>query len=420
MGLSYLPRVCLMSQQGPILVIGNSGRPSFAAALDDAGMFPVIDGDWTNAVRAVSDVQPAAVVVDMAGVDQARFEALARQIDRRKPYVPLIAVEPEGALPENALPLSLSGGNYDRLIPRLRAALRVRALNATVLRRLADEPPGPTRLIENDSTLHATVLLIGRGGAFPALSVALGERAGVVGAFSIEAAAGHLANRDIDGIVISEGFTARVVDAFLTVLSEDARFRKLPVVLTADELAPAYELPNLEIITGEPAHIAANTLPLVRQHALEAQLGRTLRSIEAKGLLDPQTGLLTPAAFERDFAGAVSQTLAEGGGLAVARFAFDPEHPRAQFDGARIISRLMRKMDFGAARPDGSVIVVFSDTDLRNAHAIARRLSAVMRHTATGRRGARNEPVVTIAGLGPKDSAKSLLALLYNETRAAS
>ena len=107
-------------------------------------------------------------------------------------------------------------------------------------------------------------------------------------------------------------------------------------------------------------------------------------------------------------------------GFRVARFAFDPEQPRVQFDGARIISRLMRKMDFGAARPDGSVIVVFSDTDLRNAHAIARRLSAVMRHTSTGRRGARNEPVITVAALGPKDSAKSLLGLLYNETRAAS
>jgi hypothetical protein len=383
-------------------------------------MFPVVDADWSNAARAAADMQPAAVVADMTRVDRARFAALAQQIGRRKPYLPLIAVEPEGELPENALPLTLSGGNYDRLMPRLRAALRVRALNATVLRRLADEPPGAPKLIETDLALHATVLLIGRGGCFPALSVAIGERAGVVGAFSIEAAAHHLANRDIDGIVISQGFTARVVDAFLTVLSEDARFRHLPVVLTSDDLAPSYELPNLEIITGEPSHIAANTLPLVRQHALESQLGRTLRAIEAKGLLDPQTGLLTPAAFERDFAGAVSQTLAEGGGLAVARFAFDPEQPRVQFDGARIISRLMRKMDFGAARPDGSVIVVFSDTDLRNAHAIARRLSAVMRHTSTGRRGARNEPVITVAALGPKDSAKSLLGLLYNETRAAS
>ena len=50
---------------------------------------------------------------------------------------------------------------------------------------------------------------------------------------------------------------------------------------------------------------------------------------------------------QRDFASAIYQTQQRGGGLSVARFAFDPEHPRAQFDGARIISRLMRQMDFG-------------------------------------------------------------------------
>ena len=178
----------------------------------------------------------------------------------------------------------------------------------------------------------------------------------------------------------------RVEDAFLTVLAEDARFRNLPVVVTSDGLAPAYDLPNLEIITGEPEAIAANALPLIRQHAFETHLGRTLRSIEAGGLLDPRTGLLTPAAFDRDFATAVYQTLSHGGGLSVARFAFDPGHPRAQLDGARILSRLMRQMDFGAAQNDGSVIVVFAETDLRTAHMIARRLSSVMRHTSHGKR----------------------------------
>ncbi len=76
---------------------------------------------------------------------------------------------------------------------------------------------------------------------------------------------------------------------------------------------------------------------------------RTLKAIDADGLIDARTGLLTPEAFERDFASAIYQTQQRGGGLSVARFAFDPEHPRAQFDGARIISRLMRQMDFGAA-----------------------------------------------------------------------
>ena len=85
----------------------------------------------------------------------------------------------------------------------------------------------------------------------------------------------------------------------------------------------------------------------------------------------------------------------------MARFAFDPAHPRAQLDGARILSRLMRQMDFGAAQEDGSVIVVFAETDLRTAHMIARRLSSVMRHTSHGKRDARAEPAVTVATLLP-------------------
>ena len=46
----------------------------------------------------------------------------------------------------------------------------------------------------------------------------------------------------------------------------------------------------------------------------------------------------------------------------------------------------MRQMDFGAAQDDGSVIVAFAETDLRNAHMIARRLTSVMRHTSHGKR----------------------------------
>jgi hypothetical protein len=242
---------------------------------------------------------------------------------------------------------------------------------------------------------------------------------GIVGALSIEAAAKHLNTRDIDGIVLGEGFSARVEDAFLTVLAEDTRFRNLPVVVTSEGLAPAYDLPNLEIITGEPARVAANALPLIRQHAFEAHLGRTLRSIDAGGLLDPRTGLLRPAAFNRDFATAVYQTLSHGGGLSVARFAFDASHPRAQLDGARILSRLLRQIDFGAAQDDASVIVVFAETDLRTAHMIARRLSSVMRYTSHGKRDNRSEPVVTLATLLPSDSATSLLARLYDESRRA-
>jgi hypothetical protein len=406
-----------MSQQGPLLVVSNAGRPSFTSALDDARLFPVIETRFADAARAVAQMQPSAVVADLNHADLAQFEALAKLVAARTPYLPLIAVQPTTPLPDNAIPFSPPGGKFDRLPARLSAALRVRSLHMTVLRRLIEEPT--TRLPDSDPVREATALLIGRGGAYPALSVAFGERLGVVGAFSIEAAAGHLNTRDIDGIVLGEGFSPRVVDAFLTVLAEDSRFRKLPVILTSDELAPTYEMPNLEIIRGEPAEIAANAIPFIRQHAFEARLGRTLRAIDAEGLLDPQTGLLTNATFDRDFATTVRQTLADGGGLSVARFAFDAGNARAQLDGARIISRLMRQMDFGAAQADGSVIVAFIDTDLRNAHGIARRLSAVMRHTANGKRAARSEPAVTVATLLPQDSPKSLLARLHQPAQLA-
>jgi len=406
-----------MSQQGPLLLVSNQGRPAFATALDEAQMFPLIETSFADAPRAVEQVQPSVVLADMSGTDGVQFAALAEQIDARKPYLPLIAVNGEGVLPENAIPFFANDGKFDRLPPRLRAALRIRALHITVLRRLSEEPT--SHLPNTDPAKDATVLLIGRGGAYPALSVALGERMGVVGAFSIEAAANHLNTRDLDGIVLGEGFSTRVTDAFLTVLAEDARFRNLPIVLTTDDLAPSYALPNLEIIRGEPADIAANALPLIRQRAFEVQLGRTLRAIDAEGLLDPHTGLLAKPAFDRDFANAVAQTLANGGGLSVARFGFDLTNSRAQLDGARIVSRLMRQMDFGAIQDDGSVIVVFADTDLRDAHGIARRLSAVMRHTASGKQGTRSDPAVTAAALMPGDTTTSLLARLYESPQRA-
>jgi hypothetical protein len=408
-----------MSLQGPIIVVSAARQPAFAAALDYAKMFPIIDTTWEDALGAVAQLQPAAVFVEMSDTVEPGFEPLAKHIAARQPYVPLIVIDPRTSLPENAIPFSQAGGGADRLTARLRAALRVRTLHATVMRRLDHQAAARPAIAGVDPVRDATVLLIGRGTAYPALSVVLGERMGIVGALSIEAAARHLNTRDIDGIVLAEGFSARVVDAFLTVLAEDPRFRNLPVVVTLDGLALAYDLPNLEIISGDPARIAANALPLIRQHAFEAHLSRTLRSIDAGGLLDPRTGLLTAAAFNRDFATAVRQTLAHGGGLSVARFAFDPTHPRAQFDGARILSRLMRQMDFGTAQDDGSVIVVFAETDLRTAHGIARRLSSVMRHTAHGKREMRSEPIVTLATMQPSDTARSLLARLQDEGRRA-
>jgi len=409
-----------MSQQGPILVVSTARRPSFAATLDLARLFPVVETEWADAAHAVEQVQPAAVLAATSDTDEAGLAELAARVAARQPYLPLISVDPQVPHPDNVIPFfQTQGSSSDRLVARLRAALRVRSLHATVMRRL--EPATPMALAHIDPARDATVLLIGRGGAYPTLSVALGERTGVVGALSIEAAAKHLNVRDIDGIVLGEGFSPRVIDAFLTVLTEDTRFRNLPVVVTAGDLARTYDLPNLEVVSDDVVQVVATALPLIRQHAFEAHLSRTLKAIDADGLIDARTGLLTREAFERDFASAIYQTQQRGGGLSVARFAFDPEHPRAQFDGARIISRLMRQMDFGAAQEDGSVVVVFAETDLKTAHTIARRLSSVMRHTSHGQRDERSEPTVTVATLLPNDSAKSLRSRLQEEAhRAAS
>ena len=410
-----------MSQQGPILVVSTARPPSFAAGLAAAELFPVIDAEWADAVRAVDLVQPAAVVAAASEIDPAALAALAARTAACRPYLPLIAVDPRTPVPENAIPFFQTGqnseGRPDRLVARLGAALRVRALHATVMRR--QTPAALLASSDIDLIRDATVLLIGRGGAYSTLSVTLGERAGVVGALSIEAAANHLNVREIDGIVLCEGFSPRVIDAFLTVLAEDARFRRLPVVVAAADLAPAYDLPNLEIMSADAAQVAATVLPLIRQHAFEAHLSRTLKAIDADGLIDALTGLLTAQAFARDFARAVYHTQERGGGLSVARFAFDPANPRAHIDGGRIIGRLMRQMDFGSIQDDGSVLVAFAETDLKMAHAIARRLSSVMRHTSHGARDTRSEPVVTVATLLPKDSAKSLLSRLDEDAQRA-
>ena len=71
-----------MSQQGPIIVVSTAERPSFAAALDDAKMFPVIDTTWADAARAVEQLQPAAVLVAMSETVEPGFER-AGEADRR-------------------------------------------------------------------------------------------------------------------------------------------------------------------------------------------------------------------------------------------------------------------------------------------------------------------------------------------------
>jgi hypothetical protein len=193
-----------MSQQGPILIASNGGLPSFAAALDEAKLFPVVGTEWADTARAIAQVQPAAVIAAASDTDEAGLGELAQLVASRQPYLPLIAVDPSMAVPQNVIPFFHASSLPDRLLLRLNAALRVRALHSSLMRRQAASPPAT--MLDINPVRDATVLLIGRGGAYPALSVALGERCGLVGALSIEAAAQHLNSRDIDGIVLADGF----------------------------------------------------------------------------------------------------------------------------------------------------------------------------------------------------------------------
>jgi len=264
------------------------------------------------------------------------------------------------------------------------------------------------------------VLLLGRGASYPGLSIAFGERVGVIGAFSIEAAAKHLNARDIDGIVIGDGFSTRVIDAFVNVLAEDARFRNLPVIATGQAAAfvSAPALPNFESAALGPGDVATRALPLIRQHAFEARLTRMLQSLDAGGALDVRTGLLTFEAFERNFAAAIADAHDRGSDLSAARFDFAFAHDRIRHDAGRILSRLMRKMDFATLQDDGAILVVFADTDLRTAHAVARRLASVLKHTPHGNgRDHRVDPAVTLVTLLPRDTEASLRTRLSAESR---
>ncbi len=412
-----------MSPQGPIVVVSDSESVPLAEAIGGAKLFPLIESNWPDVAQAVSRLKPAAVIAAGSLQHEGQLAELARQVETLRPHAALIVLNPVSPLPRNAIPFTRIDRDPARFTARLNAALRVRNLHSTVLRRMQDSNLSPTQWPMSDPLEDANVLLIGRGASYPSLSVELGERMGVIGALSIEAAAKHLNARDVDGIVIGDGFTVRVIDAFLIVLSEDARFRNLPVILSGETgLMRNYDLPNLELACGTPLEIAINTVPLIRQRAFEARLNRTLQTIDADGLLDPRTGLLTQEAFTRDFEQAMQDALARGASLSAIRFALPATTDRVRFDAARILSRLMRRMDFATLHDDDSIIAVFAETDLRNARMIARRLASILRQTVIGdKTGVKLDPDVSLTTLLPNDTAQTLIARLYvGNQRAAS
>ena len=143
------------------------------------------------------------------------------------------------------------------------------------------------------------MLVAGRGRGYPALTVAVGERMGLIGALSIETARSYLGARDIDGVVIGDGFNRSIVEDFIEELGADPRWRDLPVIVPRDaarDLDPE-RMPNVDQVSGDPQAVAAHILPFARLHAFAARLKRITASLDQKGVLAPDTGLLTRAAF---------------------------------------------------------------------------------------------------------------------------
>src|SRR6516165_3188932 len=406
-----------MALLGPMVVVTETSAAELIDVLSKAGAFPIVETGWADAPTAIAEVQPVAVaIVGVAGVAATRhIRALARSIETRAgPVTPVFTLVENDDTP--SLPSTLAVAREDapeRFIARLNSALRIRTLHATALRRA--RAMNPARLISVPTNLlaDATVLCVGRGGSYPALSVALGDRVSLIGAFSIETAARYLNARDIDGIVIGEGLGPRPVDALLTALAEDPRFRDLPIGLLNRSADEDRALPNLMSVEANALRLVERILPFVRLRALEAHLKRTLKSLESDGFLDPDTGLLESQAFWRDLDRAVGEAEESGSALSIARFSFEGiTEERTHIDAARLFRRLVRTVDFACREQDGSILAAFTGTDLRSAHVVARRIASTLKQTmlSPGRDRRTIRPSITLATFKPTDNLSTLVA----------
>ena len=408
-----------MSLQGPLIVVAEQPATELVEALSTAGAFPIVESRWADAPAAFLTVKPAAIVIAEPGAPAniASARMLCLQVATVKgPIVPVIArvCGEEGAAVPIALPADATLP-VDRLLARLQFAIRVRALHATVLRRIelfTSHDGKLPALPVGDALVDATVLIAGRGPLYPTLSVAMGERVKVAGALSVETAARHLNMRDIDGIVVGDGFSPRMVEAFLTVLAQEPRFRDIPVAVigeTPPEFADA--LPNIEHVAADPARLVARIIPLVRMRAFEARLKRMLKSLDTDGVFDPQSGLLTRDSFWHDLKMAIGEAADRSMPLSVARFSFGKElDERASLDAARLMSRLIRNIDFATRDEEGAILVAFTQTDLRNTHVTVRRLAASLKRMILAPQG--EEPPaanVTLATLKAGDTLDTLM-----------
>ncbi|HEY7663789.1 MAG TPA: GGDEF domain-containing protein [Xanthobacteraceae bacterium] len=407
-----------MAFLGPMVVVAENSAADLIDVLGKAGAFPIMEARWADAPAAIAEIQPVALAIaDPRGEPAPQHVRATMQCieARGGPVMPVIAlVEQDGApaLP-GALAIALDDPT-ERLVARLRWALRIRTLHASVLRRARSA--GVTRRIPSsipsDLLDDSTVLCIARGASYPALSIAIGERVGLIGALGMETAARYLNARDMDGVLIGEGLGSRAVEGLLTALAEETRFREVPVGVLNHMACDDERLTNLLRVEADAARLIECVLPFVRLQAFEDRLKRLLKSLESEGVIDPETGLLAREPFWRDLDRAVHAAEQNGAALSIARFTFDGVDRRAYTDAARLFGRLVRDVDFACRDLDGSILAAFAATDLRNAHLLARRIASVLRQTMVPPGGDRRSirSTITLAALRPRDNLATLAA----------
>jgi PleD family two-component response regulator len=204
-----------------------------------------------------------------------------------------------------------------------------------------------------------------------------------------------------------------MVEAFLTVLAQDSRFHEIPVAVIGDVPGDFADLlPNLDQIGGEPQRLVGRMIPQVRLRAFESRLKRLLKSLEADGIFDPATGLLTRESFWRDLNKSMTEAADRSQSLSIARYSFDGAvDERARLDGARLATRTIRNIDFGCRDEDGSLLIAFTQTDLRGANVVARRIAAAIKNVMAPLNGEQNNVTanITLASQKNGDTPDSLM-----------
>ena len=99
--------------------------------------------------------------------------------------------------------------------------------------------------------------------------------------------------------------------------------------------------------------------------------------------------------------------------LSLARLSFDAaREARIGKDAARLLTRLVRTVDFACRDEDGALLIAFTQTDLRSAHVVARRIAGQIKSALLALQPGRDAIAanLTLATLKADDTLDSLLA----------